>query len=137
MDIKAILELARAVRENGLTKLEVSEGELHILIERTNSQIINQEPISTVAPAAAEPVSVETAFVQKSPIVGTVFLTPEAGAPPFVSVGTKVSRGDVLCLIEAMKLYNELRSESDGVIGEVCVSNGASVEYGQPLFRIV
>jgi len=136
LDIKFIIELAETVRENNLTKLEVFNNELHIFIERENSPEICHEPIIKTEQTKTELVNLENIFIQKSPIVGTVFLTPEAGSPPFVSVGAKVSQGDVLCLIEAMKLYNELRAESDGVILEICVSNGASVEYGQPLFKI-
>ena len=88
-------------------------------------------------PSAPPPSSDEVDFaIVKSPIVGTFFRAAEPGAPPFVDVGTTVKKGEVLCIIEAMKLMNEIESEYDGEIVKVYVENGQPVQYGEPLFAI-
>ena len=93
--------------------------------------------VSTVAVApAATPVAEETFHLVKSPIVGTYYDAPAPGAPPFVQVGSVVATGDVLCIIEAMKLMNEIESDVSGEVMQKLVTNGQAVEYGQPLFAI-
>jgi acetyl-CoA carboxylase biotin carboxyl carrier protein len=95
-------------------------------------------PVSTSAPAAAEPAveSTEDLFIMKSPIVGTFYSASGPNAPPFAQVGDKVQVGQVLCIIEAMKLMNELESEVAGTVVRAYVENGRPVEYGQSLFAI-
>ena len=95
-------------------------------------------PAAPAAPAAAEPAadSTEGLFIMKSPIVGTFYESPSPGAPPFVKPGDQVEVGQVLCIIEAMKLMNEIEAEVSGVVAKMFVPNGSPVEYGMPLFGI-
>ena len=143
MNIKDIAALAEIVRKNELTKLEIN-GE-SIVIERAPAAV------QAAAPAAAQlavPEQMHTAepiaevqekegVYVKSPAVGVFYAAPSPDSKPFVAVGDTVRRGDTLCIIEAMKLMNEINSEMDGEIAEICVGNGQVVEYDQPLFRIV
>ena len=84
------------------------------------------------APAALE----EDLYEQKTPLVGTVYVAPQAGAAPYVSVGDHVAAGDTVCIVESMKMFNEIAAECSGTIEEICINNGQIVEYGQVLFRI-
>lgn len=143
MNIKDIAALAEIVRKNELTKLEIN-GE-SIVIERAPAAV------QAAAPAAAQlavPEQMHTAepiaevqekegVYVKSPAVGVFYAAPSPDSKPFVAVGDTVHRGDTLCIIEAMKLMNEINSDVDGKIVEICVGNGQVVEYDQPLFRIV
>ncbi|MCF2652878.1 acetyl-CoA carboxylase biotin carboxyl carrier protein [Anaeromassilibacillus senegalensis] len=143
MNIKDIAALAEIVRKNELTKLEIN-GE-SIVIERAPAAV------QAAAPAAAQlavPEQMHTAepiaevqekegVYVKSPAVGVFYAAPSPDSKPFVAVGDTVRRGDTLCIIEAMKLMNEINSDVDGKIVEICVGNGQVVEYDQPLFRIV
>lgn len=143
MNIKDIAALAEIVRKNELTKLEIN-GE-NIVIERAPAAV------QAAAPAAAQlavPEQMHTAepiaevqekegVYVKSPAVGVFYAAPSPDSKPFVAVGDTVRRGDTLCIIEAMKLMNEINSDVDGKIVEICVGNGQVVEYDQPLFRIV
>lgn len=143
MNIKDIAALAEIVRKNELTKLEIN-GE-SIVIERAPAAV------QAAAPAAAQlavPEQMHTAELiaevqekegvyVKSPAVGVFYAAPSPDSKPFVAVGDTVRRGDTLCIIEAMKLMNEINSDVDGKIVEICVGNGQVVEYDQPLFRIV
>ena len=79
----------------------------------------------------------KTGMEQKSPLVGTVYLAPQAGAEPFVKAGDRVRKGDVLCIVESMKMFNNIEAEYDGIIEEICVDNGQIVEFGQTLARIL
>ena len=145
-DIKALAEL---VRKNNLSALDLSEGELHIRIENAPA------PQSAPAPEAAEPQEAApvpapapapavdngpdfgAARMIVSPMVGVFYASPSPDDPPFVKVGQKVHKGDVLCIIEAMKLMNEITAEEDGEIIDVCAANGSVVEYGQTLFKLL
>lgn len=147
MNIKQIRELAKIVRENGLSALEVSENETRIRIECAQ-KIVSEPSVQMVAQAeetAAQPVYVpqEEAPVDfnrmreiKSPMVGMFYAAASPDAKPFVEVGSKVKKGDVVCIIEAMKLMNEITADFDGEIVDICVQNGDVVEYGQPLFKL-
>ena len=151
MNIREIRELAKLVRECELSALEVNEGETRIRLERTVPAAGVQEIVVPVAapatapvPAAepAEPVA-DAAVVDfnqvtpvKSPMVGVFYAAPSPEKPPFVKVGDHVKKGDVLCIIEAMKLMNEITAEQDGEIADICVANGDVVEFGQILFKI-
>ena len=135
MNIKDIAALAEIVKQNELTKLEIN-GE-NIVIERA-AQVVQPavpEQMHTTEPIA-EVKEKEGVYV-KSPAVGVFYTAPSPDSKPFVAVGDTVHKGDTLCIIEAMKLMNEINSEMDGEIAEICVGNGQVVEYDQPLFRII
>lgn len=150
MDVKKIESLARLMQETGLTALELSEGEAVLKLER-KQEVIAAAPAAPVLPAAAPVtagaealgVSHEQAAPQKegtlvlSPTVGVFYASPSPDSRPFVEVGDQVKKGDTLCIIEAMKLMNEIPAEVDGTVAEICVGNGQVVEFNQPLFRIV
>ena len=145
-DIKALAEL---VRKNNLSALDLSEGELHIRIE--NAPALQSAPApEAAAPQEAAPVPAPApapaadngpyfgaARMIVSPMVGVFYASPSPDDPPFVKVGQKVHKGDVLCIIEAMKLMNEITAEEDGEIIDVCAANGSVVEYGQTLFKLL
>ena len=143
MKIQDIAALAEIVRKNELTKLEIN-GE-SIVIERAPAAVQTAAAPAPVPPVTeqmhtAEPIAEvqekEGVYV-KSPAVGVFYAAPSPDSKPFVAVGDTVRRGDTLCIIEAMKLMNEINSEVDGKIVEICVGNGQVVEYDQPLFRII
>ena len=146
MNIQQIRELAQVMRENGLTSLRLTEGALSIELERgghaaaqtaqtvpTVAELPSPEPEQPTAQPSAAPVGKAVT----APMVGVFYEAPSPEAQPYVQVGSQVKKGDVLCIIEAMKLMNEITAEQDGKIAEVCVQSGSVVEYGQPLFRIV
>lgn len=145
-DIKALAEL---VRKNNLSALDLSEGELHIRIENAPApqsapapeaaapQEAAPAPASAPAPAADNGPDFGAARMIVSPMVGVFYASPSPDDPPFVKVGQKVHKGDVLCIIEAMKLMNEITAEEDGEIIDVCAANGSVVEYGQTLFKLL
>lgn len=150
-DIKALAEL---VSKNNLSALEYSEGETHLRIEnapRTVTVAPAQAalPAAPAAPAAAPAVEAapvaaadagadfNAAKMVTSPMVGVFYASPSPTDPPFVTVGSKVKKGDVLCIIEAMKLMNEITAEEDGEIIDICATNGSVVEYGQILFKML
>ena len=138
MDVKNIRQYAELMREMELTALELHLEDGTIRMERNL-------PVSAPAPGAVQTVSVpaEAPAVREpaadevvSPMVGMFYTAPAENAAPFVQVGDYVHRGDVLCIIEAMKLMNEIVAEEDGVITQILAANGAVVEFGQPLFRM-
>ena len=150
MNIKQIKSLADILKESDLSVLDISEGELHIHMERGTAAA----PAAVVAAPAA--VLTETAPAEsllpedrsseldfndakdiKAPMVGVFYSAPSPGATPYVSIGSKVKKGDVLCIIEAMKLMNEITAEEDGEIIDICATNGSVVEYGQILFKML
>jgi len=146
MDTNKINDLAKILRQNQLTKLDLTEGDTRIVLEAGGRQAVVEMPVVSVENIAEVPVtevpSVEKAEApagveQKSPLVGTVYLAPQAGAEPFVQVGDKVKKGDVLCIVESMKMFNNIEAELEGTIAAVCVDNGQIVEFGQPLVRIL
>ena len=151
MDVKKIESLAKLMQDTGLTGLELVEGDVELRLER-QQEVVAVAPAAPVMPVAAPApaagaealgVSHEQAAPQKegtlvlSPTVGVFYASPSPDARPFVEVGDQVKKGDTLCIIEAMKLMNEIPSEVDGTVAEICVGNGQVVEYNQPLFRIV
>lgn len=138
MDVKSIESLARLMKETGLTGLEYSQDGVSLKLER-------QGAAAPAAPAAASPfisAPVEPEPAPKSgslvlsPTVGVFYAAPSPESKPFVEVGDRVRQGDTLCIIEAMKMMNEIPAEVDGTVAEICVGNGQVVEYNQPLFRI-
>jgi len=134
MEIRDIRELAALMREYGLTALDLSEKDSAVHLER-GARAPGRAPD---APAAApKPETADDDIVTvKSPMVGVYYASAGADAKPFVSLGDSVRPGDVLCIIEAMKMMNEIIAEQEGTIAEVCVSNKQVVEFGHPLFRI-
>ena len=107
------------------------------IIERTTSQIVQSQPVVEKTENKQESeTKEEQGNIVKSPMVGTFYLRPDPNSAPYVEVGKNVKKGDVLCIIEAMKLMNEIESEFDGIIAEILVKDGEMVEYGKPLFRI-
>ena len=150
MNIKQIKSLADILKESDLSVLDISEGELHIHMERKTAAapaaVVASAPaviLPETAPAESllpEDRSSELDFNDardiKAPMVGVFYSAPSPGATPYVSIGSKVKKGDVLCIIESMKLMNEITSDFDGEIVDICAMDGDVVEYGQPLFKI-
>ncbi|OCG09156.1 acetyl-CoA carboxylase, biotin carboxyl carrier protein [Gilliamella sp. wkB178] len=153
MDIRKIKKLIELVEESGISELEISEGEESVRISRTvpttnysapiqNIQIPQAAPV-VVAPNASTEVVSESAEpttttdnIIKSPMVGTFYRTPSPESKAFVEVGQTVNVGDVLCIVEAMKMMNQIESEKAGTIKAILVENGQPVEFDQPLFII-
>ena len=139
MNESNIRKYAKLMKELDLTGLEITEDNKVVRLERTPG--INAEPSVLPQPvpeqekAVPEP-KAEAGDCVLSPIVGVFYAAPAENAEPFVKVGDTVKKGDTLCIIEAMKLMNEITAEQDGTIVEICVTNGQVVEYGSPLFRI-
>jgi len=151
MNQKELKELVEFLIEKDISEFELERGDVKVRIKRALGHsepvhypvhmpaIANSAPASAPAgaPAAASaPAAQEQLHEVKSPIVGTYYEAPGPGAPPFVKVGDTVEAGQVLCIIEAMKLMNEIESDSAGEIVKKLVTNGQPVEYGQPLFLI-
>ena len=138
MEDKDIQKYARLMRELDLTGLEISENGNRIRLERGGQmqQAYPQTGETFTAPEKSEeqPIAIYNEII--SPMVGVFYCAPAEDAEPFVKVGDAVRKGDVLCIIEAMKLMNEIIAEQDGVIAEVCVGNGQVVDYGRILFRM-
>ena len=152
MDLRKLKKLIDLVEESGIAEIEVTEGEEKVRITRTTAAAA---PIyAAPAPAAAAPVAAPVAAApvaaapaatpaardlsnaQKSPMVGTFYRAPGPNAAAFVEVGKQVKAGDTLCIIEAMKLMNEIEAEKSGTVKEILVENGTPVEFGEPLFII-
>lgn len=153
MDYKAIEELIKIVSDSKLTFFEIESDGIKIKMEKKQEQIAAdkiRDAVKTIAVQEKEPIleeikpveektdeSKKEGFIVTSPIVGTFYASSGPGVEPFVKVGSQVKKGDTLCIIEAMKLMNEIECETDGVIAEIFVQNEQMVEYGQPLFRII
>lgn len=144
MDLRKLKTLIDLVADSGIAELEITEGEGKVRIVK-----FSQAPVVAAAPVAAAPVPAAVApaaeapaapAVQghqvKAPMVGTFYRSPNPSSPAFVEVGQAVKEGDPVCIIEAMKLLNEIEADKSGVIKEILVENGEPVEYGQPLFII-
>ena len=145
MDLRKLKKLIDLVEESGIAEIEVTEGEEKVRITRS---LAAPQPVYAAAPAVAAapaPAAAEGApaapardlsKAQTSPMVGTFYRAPGPNAPVFVEVGQSVNAGDTLCIIEAMKLMNEIEAERSGVVKEILVENGQPVEFGEPLFII-
>ena len=152
MDLRKLKKLIDLVQDSGIAELEITEGEEKVRITRAvagqtiyaGAPMMQPGMMPSYLPQAAAPAAVAEAaepaapegHMVKSPMVGTFYRTPSPNAKPFVEVGQAVKAGDTLCIIEAMKLLNEIEAEVAGEIKEVLVENGQPVEYGQPLFVI-
>ena len=150
MDLRKLKKLIDLVEESGIAEIEVTEGEEKVRITRSlaaTQPVYAAAPAVAAAPAAAAPAPVaavgapaaparDLSKAQTSPMVGTFYRAPGPNAPVFVEVGQSVNAGDTLCIIEAMKLMNEIEAERSGVVKEILVENGQPVEFGEPLFII-
>ena len=154
MKIEEIKELIQALEQSSLTSLELTRGETSVKL--TKNHIVSPVPqaapsaeipvpviqaapfVSNMSAEPAEPVKVEQpeGRAVTCPLVGVFYAAPSPNDAPFVSVGSTVKKGDVLCIVEAMKLMNEITAEQDGTITEICVENGQVVEFGQTLFYL-
>ena len=145
MDLRKVKKLIELLEESAISEIEIHEGEESVRIARHSSgatQTIMQGPAlghPTAHPLPqqqAAALAVETGHVIKAPMVGTYYSSATPGAAPFVEVGQTVKEGDVLCIIEAMKIMNQIEADASGVISKALVESGDPVEYGQPLFVI-
>ena len=150
MDIKEIRALLRMFELSSIHELEVDSGDNRVRMVRTAPHAaVNMSaatyPVAPVATAAAAPVHAATptasspsddADLVRAPIVGTFFRAPSPGAPPFVEIGAVVKPGQILCIVEAMKMMNEIEADRAGRVTEILVDNGQPVEFDHPLFRI-
>ena len=153
MDIRKVKKLIELLEESGIEELEICEGEESVRISRHSKQpafmqqpVYAQAPAPAAAPAAAAPVAAEAAApaaaklngtVVRSPMVGTFYRASGPTSANFVEVGSSVKKGDILCIVEAMKMMNHIEAETSGVIESILGENGQPVEYDQPLFTIV
>lgn len=142
MDSEKINQLIKLLNEHGLSEIEFSEGDQSIRIKRqlsssTQTTLLQPSPSSGIMPPSSVPEEVEVIGHKVcSPMVGTVYLAPNPDAAPFVSLGQTVKKGDVLCIVEAMKMMNQIEADKAGVIKARLVENGMPVEYNQALFVI-
>jgi acetyl-CoA carboxylase biotin carboxyl carrier protein len=151
MDIRKVKKLIELLDESGIAEIEITEGEESVRISRYSQNappmVAAPAPIAAAvaAPAAAAPAAApaaaaaepeETGFSVNAPMVGTYYGSSSPGAAPYVQVGDRVNEGDTLCIIEAMKMMNQIEADSSGVIKSIRVQNGEPVEYGQTLFVI-
>jgi acetyl-CoA carboxylase biotin carboxyl carrier protein len=155
MDLRKLKTLIDLVAESDIAELEVTEGESKVRIVKSSgaaqNQMVMMQPAAAqtvvaapAAPAAATPAAAPAApaaeapsgHIVKSPMVGTFYRSSAPGSPPFVEIGSPIKEGDTLCIIEAMKLLNEIDSDVSGVVKQILVENGQPVEFGQPLFVI-
>ena len=152
MNLRQIRELVRLLESSGLSVLEIEEADLRVRLEKGQTAGLAQPvpaalpqavpaalPVETApdpAPVADGTVDFNRLKEVKSPLVGIFYAAPSPGAEPFAGVGSRVKKGDVLCVVEAMKLMNEITADTDGEVIDVCVQNGQVVEFGQILFKL-
>ena len=148
MDLRKLKTLIDLVSESNVSELEITEAEGKVRIVKSEGKVLQQYDAAPVAapvapaPAAAPtaelpaPVAAETGHVVKSPMVGTFYRSSSPGAKPFVELGSEVKEGETICIIEAMKILNEIEADKSGKITRILGENGQAVEYGQPLFVI-
>jgi acetyl-CoA carboxylase biotin carboxyl carrier protein len=153
MDIRKVKKLIELLEESNINELEITEGEESVRISRgatvvasaplAPAPVMAAQPVAAPAPAAAAPAAAPAAseelagHVVRSPMVGTFYGSPAPGSPVFVEPGKAVKVGDVLCIVEAMKMMNQIEADKAGTIGAVLVEEGEPIEYDQPLFTIV
>ena len=153
MDLRKLKKLIDLVQESGIAELEITEGEEKVKIVKGGVVAVSQAPLAAPHPAApapeprsaapaaaapppAEPAAGQEGHVLKAPMVGTFYRSSSPDAKPFVEVGQPIKEGQTICIIEAMKLMNEIEADASGVVKAILVENGQPVEYGQPLFII-
>ena len=152
MNLRQIRELVRLLESSGLSVMEIEENDLRVRLEKGQTAGLVQPVPAALPQAVPAALPVETAPAPapvadgtvdfnrlkevKSPLVGIFYAAPSPGAEPFAGVGSRVKKGDVLCVVEAMKLMNEITADADGEVIDVCVQNGQVVEFGQILFKL-
>ena len=151
MDIRKVKKLIELLDESGIAEIEITEGEESVRISRYSQSpppMVSAAPAPAAAPAAPAPTAApaadapapaepeETGFQVTAPMVGTFYASSSPGAAPYVQVGDVVNEGDTLCIIEAMKMMNQIEADVSGVIKSIRIQNGEPVEYGQTLFVI-
>jgi len=150
MDIRKVKKLIELLKESGISEIEVHEGEESVRISsyhamgvrQTVVQAPSQAPVNIPqASVTPEPVKdpapvVDEGHIVKSPMVGIYYSSPSPDTSPFVEIGQTVNKGDVLCIVEAMKIMNQIESETSGVVSKIFVENGEPIEYGQALFAL-
>jgi len=151
MDIRKVKKLIELLEESAISEIEIKEGEESVRISRANTAPVYAPPAApaiappaapAAAPMAAAPVAAEPAkpeidgTVINSPMVGTYYAAPSPGAPEFVKVGQSIKPGDTICIVEAMKILNQIESEVTGVVKELLVEDGQPVEFGEPLMIV-
>jgi acetyl-CoA carboxylase biotin carboxyl carrier protein len=149
MDLRKLKTLIDLVSESNVSELEITEAEGKVrIVKSSGAPVVMQQPVAMVAapaavPAAAAPAAPAEAAPAapaghsvKSPMVGTFYRSASPGAKPFVEVGSVVKEGDTICIIEAMKILNEIEADKSGTVTKILSENGQAVEYGQPLFII-
>ena len=150
MDIRKVKKLIELLEESGISELEISEGEESVRISRHPRMGMQQSPVTMAAPVtqAAPPAAATPAtsagehaprnddYTVTSPMVGTYYSSPSPGAKQFVEIGTEIKVGQILCIIEAMKMMNQIESDKAGRVTAMLAKNGEPVEFGQPLFII-
>lgn len=149
MDIRKVKKLIELLEESGIAEIEIHEGEESVRISRSSSAVqvaaapVAAAPVAAPAAAPAPTATIEAptedkieGHVVNSPMVGTFYRAPSPGATPFVDVGSTVNVGDTLCIVEAMKLLNQIEADKSGKVKAILVENGQPVEYNQPLFII-
>ena len=151
MDLRKLKKLIDLVQESGIAELEITEGEEKVKIVKGGSVTLSQPapaappatppaaapaaaPAAGAQPAAPAPAAAPEGHVVKAPMVGTFYRSPSPDAKAFVEVGQPIKEGQTICIIEAMKLMNEIEADASGVVKAILVENGQPVEYGQPLF---
>jgi acetyl-CoA carboxylase biotin carboxyl carrier protein len=147
MDLRKLKKLIDLVQESGIAELEITEGEEKVKIVKGGVVLTSAAPVpvavlpppsasggAAAALAASEPEPGTEGHVVKAPMVGTFYRSSSPDAKPFVEVGQAVKEGDTICIVEAMKLMNEIEADGSGVVKAILVENGQPVEYGQPLF---
>ena len=149
MDIRKVKKLIELLEESNLSEIEVTEGEDSVRITRSLNQRQELQPVQYNAPqieqqqlSSPQPITTPTdskpsGHQVKSPMVGTFYASPAPDSPSFVSKGKKVSAGDILCIIEAMKMMNQIEADKSGIISEIFAEDGQPVEFDQPLFSII
>ena len=147
MDLRKLKKLIDLVEASGISELELTEGEEKVKISRNSGtsyqpqlvqsqpQLVQSQPQSTKTEETEIPTAID-GDTMSSPMVGSFYRAASPDSSPFVEVGSTVKKGDVLCIIEAMKLLNEIESEHEGIIKKILVENGQPVEFGEPLFII-
>ena len=131
--------LIKKLKDENLGSLKFSNKTISIEISNNSGSVqIAQSPVSSQPQNVSNTQNNEPSSIQSidSPMVGIIYLTPKPSSPPFVKSGQKIKKGDTICLIEAMKTFNEIKSDKDGVVKSILVKNGEAVEFGQPLFEI-
>ena len=147
MDIRKVKKLIEMLENSNLEEIEIQEGEESVRLVKSHGSLQSIQPQSIVLPQEAQPEVIEQEIESpeaatrvsnsiNSPMVGTFYASASPGAKPFISVGDIVSEGDVVCIVEAMKMMNEIKSEYSGTVLSVNVENAEPVEYGQSLFEL-